>query len=384
LAKGKLKGKTKKERKKTMDDTTSKTMHTVPKWDGKAKTFQLWWVRFMAFATVHRFSKALGAVRESAMPTSEDAVIAEETEEGKLQLKAKNRNANAIAQFTMAFITETAMSFIYEGMIDPDWPGGLAYLVVKAIKRKHMPDDTVSKVEKVELRRQLNGISMKKGGDPAVLGTQIASIKVRFNKPGQAIDETEFIAVVIAQVPAIYTGVLTSEQLRHGIHLRLHHLFTAMDMQWRAMGGGKHEVDDDGEIALVAAAFQGVCFICNKRGHRAHECPNKKANGNGNGKGNGYNGNVTTEKATVITVTGTTEKDFAGQRAATVQNVDIAASPITWSNSAGENPGMKTLSPTGLRRRNRRTPRWTKERHQNSFCAVWKPKLSKHNISFAA
>jgi hypothetical protein len=274
-----------------MDDTVSNTMHTVPKWDGKAKTFQLWWVRFMAFATVHRFSKALGAVRESAMPTSEDAVIAEETEEGKLQLKAKNRNANAIAQFTMAFITETAMSFIYEGMIDPDWPGGLAYLVVKAIKRKHMPDDTVSKVEKVELRRQLNGINMKKGGDPAVLGTQIASIKVRFNKPGQAIDETEFIAVVIAQVPAIYTGVLTSEQLRHGIHLRLHHLFTAMDMQWRAMGGGKHEVDDDGEIALVAAAFQGVCFICNKRGHRAHECPNKKANGNGNGKGNGNNGN---------------------------------------------------------------------------------------------
>jgi hypothetical protein len=61
---------------------------------------------------------------------------------------------------------------------------------VKAIKRKHMPDDTVSKVE---LRRQLNGISMKEGEDPAVLGTQITSIKVRFNTPGQAIDETEFI-----------------------------------------------------------------------------------------------------------------------------------------------------------------------------------------------
>jgi hypothetical protein len=144
----------------------------------------------------------------------------------------------------MAFVTETAMSFIYEGMVNSDWPGGLAYLVVKAIKRKYMPDDTVSKVE---LRRQLNGISMKKGEDPAVLGTQMASIKVKFNTPGQAIDETEFIAVVIAQAPVIYTGVLTSEQLRHGNHLRLHHLFTAMDMQWRAMGGGtKHEANDDG------------------------------------------------------------------------------------------------------------------------------------------
>jgi hypothetical protein len=190
----------------------------------------------------------------------------------------------------MVFITEMAMSFIYEGMVDDDWPGGLAYLVVRAIKKKHMPDDTVSKVE---LRRQLNGINMKKGNDPAVLGTQIASIKVRFNKPGQTIDETEFIAAVIAQAPVIYTGVLTSEQLRHGNHLKLHHLFTAMDMQWCAMGGGgKQEANDDGEIALVE--FQGVCFIYNKKGHRAHKCPSKKANGNGNGnngKGNGYNRN---------------------------------------------------------------------------------------------
>jgi hypothetical protein len=221
-----------------MDGTSaSKTMHTVPKWDSKAKTFQLWWVRFMVFTTMQKFSKALGADKESGMPASEDAVIAEDTDPGKIQLKAKNRNANAVAQFTMAFLTETAMAFIYEGMVDTDWPGGLAYLVVKAIKRKHMPDDTVSKVE---LRRQLNGISMKKGDDPAVLvGTQITSIKVRFNKPGQTIDETEFIAVVIAQAPMIYTGVLTSEQLRHGNHLKLHHLFTAMDMQWRAMGGGE-------------------------------------------------------------------------------------------------------------------------------------------------
>jgi hypothetical protein len=166
-------------RKKKMDDAiASKTIHTVPKWGGKAKMFQLWWVRFMVFAMVQKFSKALGTTIESGMPASEEAGIAEDTDPGKIQLKAKNRNANAVAQFTMAFVTETAMPFIYEGMVNNDWPGGLAYLVVKAIKRKHMPDDTVSKVE---LRRQLNGISMKKGEDPAVLGTQIASIKVRFN-----------------------------------------------------------------------------------------------------------------------------------------------------------------------------------------------------------
>jgi hypothetical protein len=117
-----------------MEDTSvSRTMHTVPKWDGKAKTFQLWWAHFTAFAMVDKFSKALGTTMESGMPASEDVVIAEDTEPGKIQIKVKNRNANAVAQFTMAFITETAMSFIYDGMVDKDWPGGLAYLVVMAI-----------------------------------------------------------------------------------------------------------------------------------------------------------------------------------------------------------------------------------------------------------
>jgi hypothetical protein len=93
--------------------------------------------------------------------------------------------------------------------------------------------------------------------------------------------------VVIAQAPVIYTGVLTLEQLMHGNSLRLHHLFAVMDTQWREMGGGtKNDSNDDGEIALISFQVQGVCFICNKKGHRAHECPNKKANGNGNG----YNG----------------------------------------------------------------------------------------------
>jgi hypothetical protein len=45
---------------------------------------------------VQKFSKkALGTTIESGMPASEDAVvvIAEDTDPGKIQLKAKNRNA---------------------------------------------------------------------------------------------------------------------------------------------------------------------------------------------------------------------------------------------------------------------------------------------------
>jgi hypothetical protein len=66
------------------------------------------------------------------------AVIAV-SDAGALLKKAKECTQVAIVQLTMALITEAAMTFIYEGMTDTDWPSGLAYLVVTALKTKYMP-----------------------------------------------------------------------------------------------------------------------------------------------------------------------------------------------------------------------------------------------------
>jgi hypothetical protein len=115
--------------------------------------------------------------------------------------KAKERNLVAFVQLTMALTTKGAMTFIYEGMTDVEWPIGLAYLVVLALKKKYMPDDTISKVE---LRRMMNGISMKKNADPVELFNQISAVKVRYERPGNVIDEDEFIAIVISVAPSAY------------------------------------------------------------------------------------------------------------------------------------------------------------------------------------
>jgi hypothetical protein len=80
-------------------------------------------------------------------------------------------------------------------------------------------------------------------------------VKLRYERPGNAIDENEFIAIVISVAPQTYQGVLTSEQMRQGDSLRLNHLAVVMDMQWRAMGGAKDN-DDEGEIALIT--FSGM------------------------------------------------------------------------------------------------------------------------------
>jgi hypothetical protein len=212
-----------------MENSTIKLLK-LPLFDGTAAKFQIWWVRFKAFASCSRFSKALGDTMEMAMPVTEAATIAV-TDDSALNKKAKERNQLAFAQLTMAFTTESAMTFIYESMTDPDWPSGLAYLVVKTLKRKYIPEDTIFEVE---LRRMMNGIKMKKGSDPVELFNQISAVKVRYERPGNTIDENELIAIVISVAPSTYQGVLTSEQMRQGNSLRLarQDQSTAANIRW--------------------------------------------------------------------------------------------------------------------------------------------------------
>jgi hypothetical protein len=142
----------------------------------------------------------LGDSIETAMPATELTAIAVD-DTGALVKKAKERNQVTFTQLTMAFTTEAAMAFIYEGMTDTDWPSGLAYLVVKALKKKYMPEDTISKVE---LRTMMNNIKMKKNAYPVELFNQILAVKVRYEMPGNAIDENEFTAIVISVAPQTY------------------------------------------------------------------------------------------------------------------------------------------------------------------------------------
>jgi hypothetical protein len=59
-----------------------------------------------------------------------------------------------------------------------------------------MPEDTIFKVE---LRRMMNNIKMKKNANPVELFNQ-----VRYERPGNAIDGNECIAIVINVAPQTY------------------------------------------------------------------------------------------------------------------------------------------------------------------------------------
>ena len=141
-----------------MDSASGKWSVKLPIFDGTEKKFQMWWIRFKAYATVHKFRQALDVGGETYMPLSEDEAIDETTEDGKKEVKAKARNAVAMANLTMAFTSEGTMKLVYKAMTS-DWPSGLAHKVVEKLLKKYQPKDTISQVD---MRQKLNSIKCER------------------------------------------------------------------------------------------------------------------------------------------------------------------------------------------------------------------------------
>ena len=125
-----------------METTTEKSVK-LPQFDGSRDKFQIWWVRFAAYAMVYKFRKAIKDTADPDLPSSEDAPIDESTAYGKKQAAAKRRNNVAMANLTMAFSSEELMGLIYRSY-STEWPSGLAYKVVQGLFKKFQPQDTIT------------------------------------------------------------------------------------------------------------------------------------------------------------------------------------------------------------------------------------------------
>jgi hypothetical protein len=103
------------------------------------------------------------------------------------------------------------------------------------------------------------------------------------------VKEEELIAAALRAAPSKYRAVLSCEQSLKSDKLKLDDLEKAMTRQWRQERSSQHKDDDSddeegGEVSL--SAFQGTCFRCKKKGHRADNCPKKNKGGAPNGNNN--------------------------------------------------------------------------------------------------
>jgi hypothetical protein len=262
-----------------MDSVNSRVR--LPEFDGAHKNFQVWWTRFMAFAAVMKITQALKIGGEVNMPMTEDTIIVETTDVGKLQAVAVRRNAIAMANLTMAFTSETTINVVYKAM-SIEWPSGLAHLVVAALFKKYRPQDTITRVE---LRQVLNAIKMKKGTDPATLFEQISSVENKYNTATKKIDQDDLIAVVLDAAPTEYRSLLTSEQQRLGSKMTIDDLEAIMNQYWRQTQSTRNENGDDesddesdDENETEVTLYGGSCTNCGKNGHLSKDCWLKEEN----------------------------------------------------------------------------------------------------------
>ena len=106
-------------------DTDSTKNVQVPVFSGKQEDFQIWWIRFMAFATIMGFSAVLTTTQHAAVPAAQ----VEDAGDSEANKKARKWNLTAMHNITLAFTTEALMGLVFKSQT-PEWPSGLAHLAL--------------------------------------------------------------------------------------------------------------------------------------------------------------------------------------------------------------------------------------------------------------
>jgi hypothetical protein len=211
---------------------------------------------------------------ESALPQCEAEVIDETTAHGKLVAQAKQRNAVAMANLTIAFEMQGSLGMIYAAMSSA-WPAGsLAHEVVAQLFKKFCPDDQKSRVE---LRSMLNKVAIKAHQDPSSFFERVSSITNRYYTVIHTIDEEESIAVIMGAAPKEYISVITMEERIKGDQMTLKDREAVMYQQWRQTNGPTERQ----ETEIILAAFGGFCYQYKQKGHKADSCANRRQVANG-------------------------------------------------------------------------------------------------------
>eukprot|EP00957_Ditylum_brightwellii_P087377 6650871-Ditylum_brightwellii.AAC.1 len=142
--------------------------------DGTAKLFQMWWLWFLPYAPVYGFMQSMQHSIDFNLPDREASIIDETDAAAAVAIKkAKRSNTIVMASFTMAFTSESLIGMVYAAMTT-DWPSGLAYKIMVALHEKYVPQDMVAKIE---LRRALSSVLMKRKDDPVDLFEQFSELQ---------------------------------------------------------------------------------------------------------------------------------------------------------------------------------------------------------------
>jgi hypothetical protein len=111
----------------------------------------------------------------------------------------------------------------------------------------------------------------KEGSNPALLIETLAAIEDTY---GSNVDEGELTAIVLDAATDKYQSVQTAEQRNRGLSLSLMDLELVMGKYYIKLTKKKSKCNKD-ETEVLLTGFQGACFACVEKGHRANKCPTR-------------------------------------------------------------------------------------------------------------
>jgi len=266
----------------------TKSSFKVPILGKKIKTandFLTWERKFRGLAAANGFDSALSSSIALPLRYTDHGSMPETNDVEKAKKKAIKTINVAMAFLHQAVETSTAEGCLTKAC-DAKYPNGVAHIALANLEEKYAKNDSLTAST---LRQKLTRLKMKASDDPTDMFEKVAAIKNQASKiKDDVISEQEVCSKIMIAAPKEYMLGIRAVQIARGAAMTVDHLEKEMCGMYRMFHlqeEDNEDSDDDEdtkETALTTpgagwAKFKGRCYRCDKAGHRAHECPEKKS-----------------------------------------------------------------------------------------------------------
>ncbi len=270
-----------------MTEYESKSV-AMPKWDGKAESCPRYITHIEALAEHYDCGDAMDETEMANCPTKAEYMNLKgkanpsDDEKERISLYKQNRRMTAI--MVLGQTSDHGIAMI-DCTKNDDYPSGLAFKVIKAMKVKHKPKDTSAEInldtdlEKVEFSRAEEYYN------------DVVAVCARYEVSKSQTDLVKLLAKKVTS--PVYAKMIIDHLNKGSVNHSLEEICEEIrQIQRLTKATGVTGKPKGKEVQLVDAEgsggnFKGVCGWCNaKCGYRRKDCPKRKAamaNGGGGG-----------------------------------------------------------------------------------------------------
>jgi hypothetical protein len=173
--------------------------------------------------------------------------------------------------------SDRAISVLQRGVTE-DWPNGKATLMIASLNKKF---GAKAGFQGINLRDKLHAVKWTDEGGLEQLIEDIAAVRaLAIQVKDTDLKDKDYVGQLVKQVPAEYR--LAVNELRKQGSTDYDEYEDALEsfQDDFNLEGKEEESEDENYEETALTTFDGECWNCNEKGHRAYECPQKGTTSN--------------------------------------------------------------------------------------------------------